>query len=114
MRRARAAQPPIVAPTIAPVEMPPDEAVVDGFGLVLTPAPACELFDDDDEGEEEDEEEEDLAASPSELDVRDDEDVGQPIIVGEVAAQPSIGCAKACPPLALWLKALLAVSPSSL
>jgi hypothetical protein len=34
-------------------------------------------------------------------------------MVGEVRAQPSMGWAKACAPLVLWLKAPLAVSPFS-
>lgn len=82
---ARATQPPIVAPTIAPVEvLLEDEAAALGVEL-LAPVPlSAETFDDDRRLDPSPE----VSAALSEDDA---DDVGQPTPVGDVSAHPSMG-----------------------
>ena len=103
---ARPTHPPIVAPTMAPTGV-----LFEGKGAAdesPDEEPPAEASEDEEESELDDEE-----ALEEWSEERDSEVVGQPTMVGEVSAQPSMGWAKACPPLVLWLKAPLAVSPFS-
>lgn len=98
---------PMVAPTMAPVEVEFEE---EGEGVVA--APLWEEEEDEDVDWVEGVDWSDGVSAVSE-EVREEEAVGQPMIVGEVRAQPSMGWAKAWAPLALVLNAPLAVLPSS-
>ena len=99
--------PPIVAPTMAPVEGSLD---VEAEELELETPDACDACDDDEEPDSDDEA---LESFSEEEEERVAVGEAQPRLVGEVRANPSMGWANACATFVLWLKTPLSVLPSS-
>ena len=86
MRAARAMHPPMVAPTMAPVGVEDEDEAVEVF-----------VGEEDAEEDDGDDWAEGLDWSDDAMAVveESEEAVGQPMMVGEVRAQPSMGWAKA-------------------